>query len=500
MDPFTAAQALDSPLLLDAKADYLALRQVLQQAGYTKEGLQKATHVIGLDSSTNLNLLEVEHRLPLAGSLRQLIRLFRLGHTLEKSELEEAFFPLSPAVVQSWGLIVDVGTGFRSPFMLNLHEDLYILGDQPSESPSVNHVIRLNPSAIVTAAITPRQPIKRACDLGTGNGIQALLAARHAERVIATDINARALNVAAVNGRLNHLHNIDFRLGSWFEPVLHEQFDLIVSNPPFVISPKSQFTYRDSGQPGDEICRMVVQDAASRLNVGGFGVLLGNWPFHPKGDWAAEPKKWLHDQQVDVIGLLNTQADPLGYTMHWQGQEHQTVESLANTTSEWLAYFKQRNIQAIATGSLIVRKLHQGKPFFTGYEIPDVQASPAIGQHLLRLFAAHDRVRDIHNAATWLSLRVKPHADLQIEQTIKPIHQSWEIAASQARLTSGLAFSTPLNPITQGLLILAGQEKLSVLEILHEVARSHHVEVEQIQQPCIDALQYWLLHGMIEVI
>jgi methylase of polypeptide subunit release factors len=69
-------------------------------------------------------------------------------------------------------------------------------------------------------------------DFGTGNGIQALLAAHHCHEVVATDVNPRALVFAAFNAALNGIDNISFRKGSLFDPVAYETFDLIVCNPP----------------------------------------------------------------------------------------------------------------------------------------------------------------------------------------------------------------------------------------------------------------------------
>ncbi len=73
--------------------------------------------------------------------------------------------------------------------------------------------------------------------------------------MVATDVNARALRMARFNAALNDLSAIDVRDGSFFEPVAGERFDLISTNPPFVISPATgeRLVYRDSGLPGDRV-------------------------------------------------------------------------------------------------------------------------------------------------------------------------------------------------------------------------------------------------------
>lgn len=81
----------------------------------------------------------------------------------------------------------------------------------------------------------------RVLDLGTGSGAIAVALACNAPdaSILATDISADALAVARGNARRHGVEaRIEFRLGSWFEPLrespLPQPFDLIVSNPPYV--------------------------------------------------------------------------------------------------------------------------------------------------------------------------------------------------------------------------------------------------------------------------
>src|SRR5436305_6894863 len=92
----------------------------------------------------------------------------------------------------------------------------------------------------VCDCLTPRARVARALDVGTGSGVQALLAARHATRVVATDINPRALAFTEVNAALNGFTNVEVRHGSLFEAVAGERFDLITCNPPYVVSPENR--------------------------------------------------------------------------------------------------------------------------------------------------------------------------------------------------------------------------------------------------------------------
>ncbi len=120
---------------------------------------------------------------------------------------------------------------------------LWVLSDQapgldgPMTRVADYHVLGITPAATSLAQLTLREPVGRALDLGTGCGVQALHLAAHCDAVIATDINPRAVWMAAFNASLNDLSTIELRTGYFFTPVRGETFDLITTNPPFVISP-----------------------------------------------------------------------------------------------------------------------------------------------------------------------------------------------------------------------------------------------------------------------
>ena len=122
--------------------------------------------------------------------------------------------------------------------------DLWVVSDltpgldgRPQQVTS-DYVLGISPASTSLAQLTLRHDVATALDLGTGCGVQALHLAGHADRVVATDVNQRALDLARFNAELNEVADrVDVRNGSFFEPVAGERFDLISTNPPFVISP-----------------------------------------------------------------------------------------------------------------------------------------------------------------------------------------------------------------------------------------------------------------------
>lgn len=159
------------------------------------------------------------------------------------------------------------------------------------------HVLGIGGASRTLSGLMMPTPVERALDIGTGCGIQAMHASRHAEHVVATDISVRALELAALNAHLNEIDNIEFRFGSLFEPVSGERFDHIISNPPFVITPRTEgvpsYEYRDGGMVGDALVEAVVRGAAEYLRPGGVMQLLGNWEYHDDTDAFERLEGWL---------------------------------------------------------------------------------------------------------------------------------------------------------------------------------------------------------------
>jgi release factor glutamine methyltransferase len=110
-------------------------------------------------------------------------------------------------------------------------------------------------------------------DMGTGSGVCAVFAAKHARRVVAVDINAAAVRCAGINALLNHLeHKIDVRHGDLFAPVRGERFDLILFNPPFVqAAPRDD---RDRAWRSKDVAERFAAGLAANLRPGGSALVL----------------------------------------------------------------------------------------------------------------------------------------------------------------------------------------------------------------------------------
>ncbi len=223
---------------------------------------------------------------------------------------------------------------------------------------SGDYVLGISPASTSLAQLTLREPVGRALDLGCGCGVQALHLARHSESVVATDVNRRALWITEFNLRLNELGNIEVRDGSFFEPVAGEKFDLIATNPPFVISPATgeRLVYRDSGIPGDRVVEDIVRAAPKHLNEGGWCQILANWAIVRGTDWDERLVGWL-DGSCDALVVQREVADPASYVEMWLKDAglHGGPE-YARRYDTWLSWLDEQGIEGIGFGWINLRR------------------------------------------------------------------------------------------------------------------------------------------------
>jgi release factor glutamine methyltransferase len=127
----------------------------------------------------------------------------------------------------------------------------------------------------LASQLTPRLVRREAevLDMGTGSGVCAVIAAKHARRVVAVDINVEAVRCAGINVLMNHLeHKIDVRQGDLFAPVAGERFDLVLFNPPFLLgTPRDD---RDRAWRSNDVAERFAAGLANYLKPGGFALLL----------------------------------------------------------------------------------------------------------------------------------------------------------------------------------------------------------------------------------
>jgi methylase of polypeptide subunit release factors len=354
-----------------------ALRAAFARAGYDEERIAGALRVDPPVSAgrarSNLK------RLAEGDPLRALVRLFLAGEAVPRAEAATA---LDVDQACAAGLLTAAGDLVEAPLCVVEWQGLLVVHDHEGVLPlPSDHVTGISNATRTLGALTVRRPVERALDIGTGCGTQALLASRHAREVVATDITARSLEVARLNLDLNGVDNVELREGSFFEPVAGERFDLIATNPPFVVSPDSELVFRDGGLERDDVSRLVVTELPRHLAPGGFASTLVCWAHGVGEDWSRPLREWLAGSGCDAFVIRYVGEDPLEYALKWAEPD---------AVDRWVDYYRGAGIESLSTGGVVLRKRADAEDGWI--ETADAETGPTgpASDQLLRIFAAQD--------------------------------------------------------------------------------------------------------------
>jgi methylase of polypeptide subunit release factors len=351
------------------------VRSMLADAGFDDDAVRATIGAVPVPAAASLQARRIHE--PRAA----LVRLFVLGESVPAAEL-----PVDLESLQAAGLTRQDGDSVCPLVRVTPYAGMVFAHDEDAGADS-DFVTGVNNATRTLDALTVRKDVERALDLGTGCGVQALLATRHAQHVVATDVNARAVRYTELNCRLNS-RPVDVRAGNLFEPLEDEQFDLIVSNPPYVISPDADYVFRDSGLGRDLLCREVVRGAAERLRRGGYATILCNWICRTPEETWNPLVGWVEGTGCDALLLAHRPIDPFSYAARWNEPRAKDAHAFSAAVHRWLAYYDEEGVAAIGFGSIVLRR-GDADPWIRGLDLPKPAVGDA-GPHLLRLLAATD--------------------------------------------------------------------------------------------------------------
>ena len=374
-----------------------------------------------------------ERRLP-ESRLGTVIRLFFLQRPVSAADAVDALGRSGVAALEATGFATvgehEVASRVRIlPIgRLLIAADGYATGDDPED-----YVAVYTPTSHLLDSLTPRARVARALDVATGSGVHALLAAAHADHVIATDVNARALVFTELNAALNGLRNIECRPGSLFEPVAGETFDLITCNAPYVVSPERRWAYRDAGFNADEVSEIIVQQAAAHLADGGFASMLVSWLAEDEDDADERVLEWAERTGCDSWILSTWEADPLSHATSWNS--HLEGEPFEQALDEWTAYFEELGVGWISEGAILLHKRPGGgEARVDSIEADDVETAD---DQIRRAFASRARLAELDEPERLLDQRLSVEMAVCLEQELEPHNGRAATVGSRIQLLEG---------------------------------------------------------------
>lgn len=353
-----------------ASPDLPSLRDSLRAAGYTLDGIsdrlgERATRALHREQVVPADLATAGTTEPVG----VLVRLFALGRPVSAAALETALPGWDVDRLTALGLITVEGGLARTLFDLRPYADdaheWYVMSDlteiMTGRPLAVDHVLGIGGASTTLASWTPRRAVGRALDLGTGCGVQSLHLSTHARSVVATDVSRRALAITRFNAALNE-QSWDLREGDMLAPVEGETFDLVVSNPPFVITPRLEemplYEYRDGGREGNAIVADLVSEVGAHLAPGGVAQMLGNWEVPVGGDWRDVIGGWLEGTGLDAWVIQRDQQDPAEYAELWAGDGgfRTGTKGFEQMYAAWVADFDARDVGEIGFGAITLQR------------------------------------------------------------------------------------------------------------------------------------------------
>lgn len=449
-----------------------------------------------------------------------LTRLFLLGRPVPRASLDAALPRTTTAGAEVAGLVTAAGADaadeVRAVVDLRPYEAhdaagearwwvASDLGELATGAPlHADHVLGIGGASLTLARIAVRDRRERVLDLGTGCGVQALHALRHAGQVTATDISARALAFSRFNAALAGAA-LDLRQGSLLEPVTGETFDLVVSNPPFVITPPAARTaglpvmeYRDGAMPGDSLVARLVTDLGSHLRPGGVAQLLGNWEHRDGEDWRERVQSWLHRTGIDAWVVQREVQDPAEYAHTWlrDGGLRPGTAVFDAALEAWLDDFAAREVSAVGFGYITLRRPVGGAPgSWHRVEELTTPVHRPLGGHLAQVLAAQEWLAT-HDDAALADTRLVVGHDVTEERYLRPGEQDPRVL----QLRQGEGFGRTYRPGT----LVAGavgacDGELTLAQIIGGLAVLLDQPADAVAAEVLPAVRELLLDGFLRV-
>jgi hypothetical protein len=446
-NPLNADFPVVGPFRPAQPGDFSLLRKRFRAAGFTEACVSE---VLEGKSDRNIDTAYVIHRTAESSPFNALVRLFLLGIPLVRENVVAALSHLGIQCALESGLIEYVGNSFRAVACLRPWREFFLLSDflPPPGEPLPSDFVMSNTSASsrLLTKLTIRRRVAKALDVGSGAGIHALLAASHVDQVIATDTSKRALNFAAMNARLNGIDNVSFAEGNFFEPVAGEKFDLIVTNPPFIISPQSGLMFQNAELEGDQVSELILRESPAYLREGGFTVSLISWAHENEEDWASRPCAWVEGSGCDFWLLRATSQDPLNYAVGSLRQsQYVGSRRYSELLDEWLMFDREQGFARLALGAAILRKRVSGKNWIHCEDLSGAAITSDANEQIERVFAAEDFLATA-NEEELLDVRVIIHPDHVLEQKLVAGDDGWMSRSLVLKPAVGIEHRAAIDP------------------------------------------------------
>ena len=221
-------------------------------------------------------------------------------------------------------------------------------------------------------------------DLCSGSGVQAILSAKNANRVVAVELDEKSAQIAKFNTYINNVNEkVDVRIGNLYQVVdENERFDFIVSNPPFIPIPKEIKFHMcgDGGEDGTLILNQIFYKCKSHLKPNGQVIIIGQC-IGTKEKALIENviAKFFHNTKISLV--LNSKT-----TLQAQATGFADLASKYNqreiSPDEWLKMYAKMGMEYYYTFTLFIQNSEgvvEKTQIYDALDLDDIIKSNVVG-------------------------------------------------------------------------------------------------------------------------
>ena len=484
--------------MLKPLSDYQAdrLRAFLLEQGYSESNLRKSIGLKELPASRLRNLPRLKDLTREPNCINTLLRWFWIGLAQDSRQARSLVPEWFVSLALECGLLREKEGELHPEAMLFPMDKFVFAADHTCkiDRGASDLVLWPNPTSRLLWRFTVRRPSRATLDIGTGSGVQALLAAEHSDKVVATDLNPRAVAFAAFSAQLNGIKNIEFLAGDGFSPVAGRKFDLIVSNPPFFMTPAEQYLFCDNPLELDQLCRNFAREAPAYLNEGGYFQMLCEWAGVEGEDWHRRLSEWFEGTGCDALVLKGYSQNPAEYAEEHIRSINAPSEEDPRRYETYMNYYRKHKVVAIHGGAVAMHR-RSGTNWMLMEEVEHTPKD-AFGDLVAEMFSRRDFLLTHESDDQLLQLKPKLNAQSRLEQAFHLVEESWNLQDVTLRIPKGFNPFICLQPAVAEFLVQC-DGKRSLDQIIGGFAASAKAPREQVQRECLAAVRTLVERGFL---
>jgi methyltransferase family protein/AAA domain-containing protein len=475
-------------------------RQTLVEAGYDLANVSKLLNGRVTLTPSESDLRELMRLTDGRSPLETVVRLFTLNVDTTLDDAQRAFGSMGLDAWANAGVVTIDGDVVTPTIRILLFKGLLVAVESAAAIRSrQQHVVAdVTAGSALLAELTIRRPVRRMLDLGTGCGIQSLLAAGFCERVHATDINPRAVMFARFNASLNGLSNVAVEQGDLFEPVRGLSFDQITSNMTDVRSSEVGFAIGDGSRRDGDIVQRIIRQAPNYLGDQGFCQLMCSWAHFRNQPWRVAVADWFSGTGCDAWVMRRANQTTSDYSKTWRGDSGDADGdcNAAESRRRWKARCESAGIDSISTGLVSMRRRDHA-PNWTRVSDWTGKIQGNVADDVLEGFAIQEFLERTSDDAALLRARVRVSSRTRLEQQCKPSARGWQCVHARLTRNGGLAGSCVVDlPVLNLLSRCDGRRRLG--DVLVDVASTLSGDSRSIPSEYVATVRRLIAMGILQ--